>query len=201
MIPTRGLAAFILIHLVLIAALVLIAERLSALAAAPAPYNRSHWPHWSADGCRDTRTQVLMRDHRDHDEGPTAHRLLWRNGGCEIAFGHWTDPYTGAEIHDPTKLDVDHVIPLKLAYDAGGHRWDRARRQAYANDLKYRWHLLPVVAGENRKKGSQGPDQYRPPRKAFWCQYAQAVSTIAVVWELSLSGPARRAIQEMVETC
>lgn len=168
--------------------------------AAPRKYDRSRWPHWTVTECLDTRARVLMRDHRGHNGG-TEHNLLWRDGGCELAFGHWADPYTGADVHNPTKLEVDHLVPLENAHRSGGDGWPVSRRRQYANALEYRWHLVAVTPAENSRKGSRGPEKYRPPNERFWCQYGSAWATIKFVWGLSASQEEREAVREMVKAC
>ena len=47
--------------------------------------------------------------------------------------GEWFDPYTGETVTDATRLDIDHMIPLKNAHDSGGWAWDESRKAAFAN--------------------------------------------------------------------
>jgi len=53
----------------------------------------------------------------------------------------------------------------------------------------------------NRSKGDKGPDQWRPPRQEFWCQYAQAWAAVKHVWELQSTQAERQALREMLATC
>jgi hypothetical protein len=71
----------------------------------------------------------------------------------------WRDPYTGRTFSNPSDLDIDHMVPLGHAHASGGHAWDASRRREYANDLRYRWHLLAVYRSANRAKGDRSPDQ------------------------------------------
>ena len=113
----------------------------------------------------------------------------------------WIDPYTGALVQSADRLDVDHMIPLAWASAHGGDRWTRARKAEYANDLSYRWHLLAVDAGQNRAKGSQGPETWVPPNQALACQYGQAWAVVLVTWELRIPAETRRAIRQLVARC
>ena len=47
---------------------------------------------------------------------------------CQVASGEWYDPFTGETITDATKLDVDHMVPLKNAHDSGGWKWDNQKK-------------------------------------------------------------------------
>jgi hypothetical protein len=80
-------------------------------------------------------------------------------GECRVGGGVWRDPYTGRTFSNPSDLDIDHMVPLGHAHASGGHAWDASRRRQYANDLRYRWHLLAVYRSANRAKGDRSPDQ------------------------------------------
>lgn len=67
-----------------------------------------------------------------------------------------------------------HVVPLVNAHISGGWAWHPDRKQAYANDLANPEHLLAVKAQLNRQKGDKSPDQWKPPRQEYWCDYATA---------------------------
>jgi hypothetical protein len=157
------------------------------------PYHRAEWPHWKdldRNGCS-AREDVLI-----------AESLLPVTLGpkCRVLNGAWLDHYTGELLTSPGLLDVDHVIPLKAAHDAGGWRWDRTVKTQYANDTTHPEHLIAVSLEANREKGSKGPDRWRP-RKADWCEYATAWTTIAQRWGLTLTRAEMMALGEMSRTC
>ena len=83
--------------------------------------------------------------------------------GCSAVAGLWRAPFTGETVTDPAALDVDHLVPLQEAHDSGGHAWDRARREAFANDTGDPRTLVAVVREANRAKGAQGPEDWLPP--------------------------------------
>lgn len=93
------------------------------------------------------------------------------------------------------------MIPLKHAHEAGGRRWSEEKRREYANDLRYRWHLVAVSASANRAKGDKGPDKWKPDKREFWCQYAQAWASVKFTWGLSSTAQEREAVREMLATC
>lgn len=148
----------------LIAGLVLAGGATAAIVA-PGQYQRSQFPHWvDADGdCQDTRQEVLIRD-ADGD-------LTMSKDGCTVIRGLWIDPYTGEAFENPKDLDVDHVVPLKNAWDNGAAAWTKEQRKQFANNLDNNYSLLAVKASENRKKGAKAPNEYMPPRKEFECEY------------------------------
>lgn len=155
------------------------------------PYDRALYEHWiDADSdCQDTRAEVLTRD------------ALNVVPGCVVMVGTWVDPYTGRTFTNARDLDVDHVVPLKHAHEAGGWLWDAERKRAYANDLSFRGHLVAVAASANRQKGAKGPDEWKPSNRAHWCDYAKNWAAIKVTWNLTIRAPERTALREMLRTC
>ena len=172
-----------------------------SLAVAPLPadppdYDRGEWRHWvDADGdCQDARQEALIAE--------SMVPVTFKDGElCRVASGRWTDPFTGTVLEDPGKLDVDHVVPLANAYRSGGWAWSKERKAAYANDLEYEDHLIAVTASANRSKGSRGPEEWRPPDRDYWCDYAIDWTTIKGRWELTATEAELAALREMLGSC
>jgi len=128
-----------------------------------------------ADGdCQDSRQEALI----EQATGP----LKYDRRGCRVIAGRWISPYTGAVLHDPSKIDIDHVVPLKWAWTHGGARWPYERWMAFVNDPV---NLLSVEASLNRQKGAKGLDRWLPPRNA--CQYVSRFLRIVRIYRLDMS--------------
>ena len=145
-------------------------------------YNRREWRHWvDADGdCQDARQEVLI-------EESVGLIIFTDNDRCRVATGEWVTPFTGAVVTDPSKLDIDHLVPLAIAHRSGGHAWDSGRRRAYANDLSNPAHLVAVTASANRSKRARGPEDWRRPDETHWCQYGRGWVSVTVAWRLRVT--------------
>jgi hypothetical protein len=152
-------------------------------------YNRQEWPHWiDADrDCQDTRAEILIRD----SLGPLKFK---RNKPCNVSWGRWLCPYTGEEILKASELDIDHIVPLAHAQRNGGAGWSRQQKRHFANDPL---NLLAVEAGANRAKGDQAPDQWRPPRRSYWPEYARRWREVKSKYRLQIKAAEEAALREM----
>ena len=159
-------------------------------------YNRDDWTHWTdADGdCQDARQEVLVAETR----APVFYRSDRR---FRVSAGEWLAPYTNTVVTDPSKLDVDHMVPLANAHLSGAWQRPAAERERYANHLADPQHLIAVTAGANRSKGARGPHEWRPDDRTYWCQYAINWITIKHTWKLTITEPDHTALVEMLNTC
>ncbi|WP_226360974.1 HNH endonuclease family protein [Pseudonocardia sp. ICBG1142] len=142
-------------------------------------YRRSEFGDgWAAavgPGC-DVRAAVLARD-------MVATTV---EDGCDVTAGTLADPYSGETITGPSReVDVDHIVPLSLAWRTGAAHWSDERREAFANDLA---NLRAVSARDNRSKGDKGPEEWLPDTGG--CAYARDFAAVSARWELTVS-PAR----------
>jgi len=151
-----------------------------------AGYDRDLYGGWRDrdDDCQDTRTEVLLQE----ADGP----VEMGPEGCEIVRGTWTGFYTGQTFTDPSKLHIDHLVPLKEAHVSGAAAWPRSRKRAYATALKDTDVLIAVEAGANMSKGSRGPADWLPARNR--CAYVQRWVAVKRTWDLEMDAAERRAI-------
>ena len=159
-------------------------------------YNRREWRHWiDANGdCQDARQESLIAESQSSVVYETEDK-------CRVESGEWLGMYTGRAFTDPSELDIDHMVPLANAHRSGGWAWPKERKAAFANDLSYDNHLIAVQASANRQKGSKGPEDWKPPRREYWCQYAIDWATIKGAWGLTATQREADALQDMLATC
>jgi hypothetical protein len=169
-------------------------HRLATASEHHAGYDRDLFPTWidaDHDGC-DTRDEVLIAESR----APV--RL---GSGCAIHGGRWFSAYDGRWTTKPSTFDIDHLVPLKEAWESGAWRWSAGRRRAYANDLGSSRTLRAVSASSNRSKGDGDPAQWLPPRVSFRCTYARQWVATKVRWHLSVNPAERRALHDILSAC
>ncbi|GAU70787.1 hypothetical protein SSP35_22_00910 [Streptomyces sp. NBRC 110611] len=168
---------------------------LSGLKVAPhgpmTGYRRSSFPHWAEQGenCN-TRELVLKR-------GGTRVR---QDKECRAVSGSWVSAYDGKKLSVASEADIDHIVPLANAWRSGARTWDSDKRKAFANDLTHP-QLLAVSAASNRSKGDQGPEEWQPPSKTYWCTYGKAWISIKATYHLSVTQAEKGKLTEMLDTC
>ncbi|TDQ49634.1 HNH endonuclease family protein [Actinorugispora endophytica] len=173
-------------------------ERLESLETAePAPrgdYDRdefgSGWIDTDDNGCS-TRNDVLARDLTDTEIAPD----------CKVLSGTLDDPYTGGTVEfsseDPQAVQIDHVVPLSLAWRMGADEWDRDTRVEFANDFG---NLLASDGPANREKSDSGPGEWLP-YEGYQCSYAVAYVDVLHRYELPVSADDRRGLTDALAAC
>jgi hypothetical protein len=143
-------------------------------------YARSLFKHWvdaNSNGCN-TREEVLIAESLTKAQVDAY--------GCKVIEGDWLSPYDNVTHTNPSELDIDHMIPLKEAWDSGAWNWTAAQRQSFANDLSDPRPLIAVTAGQNRSKSDRDPSNWIPPQKSHTCTYLAEWVAIKSHWKLSM---------------
>lgn len=137
-------------------------------------YNRSSFRHWIDENrnCLNTRHELL----KSKSTGP----VVMDESGCRVIHGRWNDPYTGEIFLDSKFVDVDHLVPLRWAWDRGASTWDVSTRERFANDER---NLFIVAASANRSKGAKGPDEWLPSNLSFQCQYVTRFLRVLILYD------------------
>lgn len=149
------------------------------------------------NGC-DTRNDILNRDLVDKTfvaikRCPTA-----------VATGTLHDPYTNAVVsfvrgnQTGASVQIDHIVPLALAWDLGARDWPDDLRLRFANDPA---NLLAVAGKPNQDKSDQEPAHWMPPNRAFWCQYAVQFVEVLRGYALAVDTESAVVLREAAGTC
>jgi hypothetical protein len=141
-------------------------------------YSREAFGGWvDADSdCLNTRAEILV-------EGSLIDPSLDETG-CRVVGGSWVDVYSGEVLTDPERIDIDHVVPLHFAWDAGASFWNEAERSAFMNDPR---NLVLTSASLNRSKGDALPGEWLPPNPDLHCAFVAVFLSVLRSYNLKLS--------------
>ena len=156
-------------------------------------YDRSAFGGWADadDDCQNTRHERLEARSLDYVETT--------EDGCRIVTGHWNDFYTGEIVSVSRELDIDHVVPLRWAWERGASNWEPGKRREFANEPA---NLLPVSASANRSKGASGPLEWLPPDESFACEYVLRFSRVTDMYELEIPAEEATLLEQLTsEQC
>jgi hypothetical protein len=120
---------------------------------------------------------------------------------CRPLDGAWRSWYDGEAFTNPSRLDIDHMVPLAEAHDSGAAVWSPQRKSAYANDIDLAAALTAVSASSNRTKSADDPAEWKPSLRGAWCQYAQDWIAVKVKWSLTADQAEVDALHRMLLTC
>ena len=177
-------------------------EALAALEVkGPAPatgYDReggfgTAWLDVDRNGCG-TRDDVLARDLTGIDAP----------GGCRVLSGDLLDPYTGEAIafvrgqDTSTAVQIDHLVPLALAWDLGARDWPDDLRVRFANDPA---NLLAVDGPANTSKSDATAADWLPDTVAGRCELVEHQVVVKAKWGLSVTERERAAMRRVLASC
>ena len=149
------------------------------------------------NGC-DTRDDVLSRDLVDKTY------VSIKRCPDAVATGTLHDPYTNATIDFHrgagigASVEIDHIVPLSLAWDMGAYNWPISERVRFANDPA---NLLAVSGKANGDKADSQPALWMPPNKAFWCQYAMQYVAVSRGYALAVDQASADVLRQATATC
>ncbi|WP_083264386.1 HNH endonuclease family protein [Pseudohongiella acticola] len=166
--------------------------RSTTRSASSSGYDRSRFGQgWDdADGdCQDSRAEALIATSNTQVRFADSRR-------CRVTTGRWVSPFTENIIQNSSEIDIDHVVPLRWAWDRGAAQWSQQERENFANDPV---NLIPVEASLNRSKGARGPDEWLPP--SGQCSYVARFVRIVRVYGLNMKASEERSIQALLDRC
>lgn len=149
------------------------------------------------NGC-DTRNDILNRDLVDKTY------VAIKRCPDAVATGTLNDPYTNAVIafmrgeKTGAAVQIDHIVPLALAWDLGARNWTDEMRLRFANDPA---NLIAVAGGANQDKGDKEPATWMPPNTAFHCQYAMQFIAVLRGYALPVDAPSAGVLRKAASTC
>jgi hypothetical protein len=118
-------------------------------------------------------------------------------GECDVD-GAMYDPYTGQSVMVPSGAVVDHVVGVVDAWRGGADEWTAAQRARFYSDAE---NLVPTSKDAWRDKGNRGPDEWLPPRREFWCNFASVYVGVKAAYRLTITDAQAAAVEEALATC
>ncbi len=155
---------------------------------------------WRKDADKEcnTRVEVLVKNSLI----PTTPLEKFKNIPCTPKLqGKWHDPYSDTDFDLAEVLDIDHIVPLKNAYNNGTWKWPYWKKRNYANDMINPFHLIPVSASENRSKSDSAPNDYLPPNDSFKCEYIELWVQTKLRWVIKLESEELSFIKNEITSC
>lgn len=160
---------------------------------ASAKYKRSAFKHWTdadRDGC-DTRREVLIAE--------ATKKPKVSKKGCDLTKGRWKSYYDNKTFKNPSKLDIDHMVPLAEAWRSGASGWNAKTREKFANDLGYAPSLVAVSAATNRSKSDRDLADWLP--KSNRCRYVAEWVAVKYRWSLTMDSAEKKAAKKVLGGC
>jgi hypothetical protein len=158
-------------------------------------YDRDRFRHWVNVEDKCSAREFVLREesaakvsYSDKDE-------------CVISAGLWLSLYDTTELSDPSSVDIDHMVPLKEAWESGAHSWNDGKRRSYANDIGDERSLIAVSAKSNRSKSDRDPKDWMPTAKSYTCQYISDWVAVKYRWDLTMDKAEKTSIQKSSEKC
>ncbi|WLQ08783.1 HNH endonuclease family protein [Arthrobacter oryzae] len=154
------------------------------------------WADVDRNGC-DTRNDILARDLTGETFKPGTR-------DCVVATGILADKYTGATIRfvrgpdSSSAVQIDHIVPLSLAWQTGAQQFSAEQRKQFANDPL---NLMAADGAANSAKGDSDAASWLPPNKSFRCEYTARMTAVKARYKLWVTQPERDAIQRVLATC
>lgn len=154
------------------------------------------WQDLDGDGCN-TRNEVLARDLESVDYRP-------RTNNCVVETGVLQDPYTDTTINfqhgkeSSQLVQIDHVVALADAWDAGAWQWSSRQRIEFSND---HLNLLAVDGDANDEKAALTADEWLPTNKDYHCAFVSRQVLVKHKWDLSVTQAEAATMEEVLNNC
>ncbi|WP_424892320.1 HNH endonuclease family protein [Streptomyces sp. XH2] len=168
-----------------------------------AGYSREAFgPAWSDNGTVElshnhcpTREDILARD---------LDRVVRDMDGCTVLAGVLHDRYTGKTVNfqrgprTSLVVQIDHIVPLGLAWQTGARELTAEQRLNLANDPE---NLVAADGSTNAAKGAKDASEWLPPRSDALCWYASAQVRVKAKYRLSVSSAEESALRQVLQSC
>lgn len=150
------------------------------------PYNRKEYGHWIKikGSCLDTRGRIL----KERSLVPVTIEK------CRVTHGKWEDFYYKEILTEAKLVDIDHIVPVEHAHQAGAYAWPKTDKRNFYNDLE---NLVVTNRSYNRQKGNKDITHWMPVSKSYACKYALKWKYVKEKYKLTLSEKESEYIKDL----
>jgi len=118
-----------------------------------------------------------------------------------VNSGRWLSVFDGRIHLLASQVQIDHLVPLREAWDSGASLWSKDRRVSYANDLDFAGSLSAMTSALNGNcielcKSDKDPTQWVPQTNR--CLYAQRWVAVKYQWDLSIDSAEKRVLSKLL---
>lgn len=153
------------------------------------------WEDVDGNGCSQ-RNDVLARD---------LDQVVWfADGSCRVQTGVLDDPYTGVIVQfqhgeqTSQAVQIDHLIPLALAWSSGAWAWSPEQRVLFANDTSL---LLAVEGGINQSRSDSDLAEWLPPSADARCGFVITIVEGFARYDLTMTAASHASAEGVLVGC
>ncbi|WP_137756848.1 HNH endonuclease family protein [Agrococcus sp. SGAir0287] len=153
------------------------------------------WIDVDGNGCSQ-RQDVLMRD--------LDQIVMFADGSCRVQTGVLDDPYTGVLVpfqhgeQTSQAVQIDHLVPLALAWRSGAWAWSPEQRVQFANDTSL---LLAVEGGINQSRSDSDLAEWLPPEADARCGFVITIVEGVARYGLSMTAASHATAEAVLTGC
>jgi len=153
-------------------------------------YDRSDFGRWLDDDndCQNLRQEILIEK--------SLSQVTYDETGCKVKSGLWKDDYTGIFYTRSSDVDIDHIVPLKHAFDSGADFWGKDKMSDFFNDPL---NLSITRDRVNQSKGSKSIMDWAP--EVNKCQYAARWVMVKVSYDLNFNDDEIMFLRNLTDEC
>ena len=122
-------------------------------------------------------------------------------GLCTILTGGiWEDEYSRAEIVGEDNAEIDHLVPLREAWESGAWKWTHDQRQTFANDID---NLRITSRAVNNLKSGRNLaelDRWAPPRLDK-CEFSKSYVKVKLAYNMSFTKGEIKYLSDNLDKC
>jgi hypothetical protein len=150
----------------------------ATFASAAIKYKRSDWSKKWDDvdkDCQNARHELLIAQ--------SLIPVVLNKKGCSVISGKWNDYFYPEILTQASQVQIDHLVPLKLAHLDGAAGWSKEQKKAFYHAPE---NLVITNGKYNGQKGDRGLSKWLPANKEYACKYSRDFLKIKKKYQLTI---------------